>query len=531
MAFSIVARGFASSPAAYTCEGLFCTNNNPDWIWQNAGPEDELEQDKTLGECQELCVLDDTDTCVAVVHNAMDKTCQRIKVQPGAPDLPSKNFWTYVPSLGGSVQFQTSELQRLKNHTSGATANQCQAFMLDVDLQEFSEKQGRLIAQWTPDHGDAKQFVQVGPYFGRPAISEVIAAYIPPPPPPMSNASLELAPAPLYLVKQDTYSNGGVVVSSVGLTPTLSAATTFEFSNAGMKNGEECFRLAKTTGMHPMGSDGNANDVSQDPKCSYFPGDVPKGGPSEWKMVVQGKQWCLADPVQVDNKWKLKDAINIGKDGEKDCSDRWQISSDSLGSGLDFKDAGAIGTCELFLQEAASLRTEESSTATCPNMNGMWNIHYPFYPGILDYKAQIQVSGNVGTMTIEEDDLVYHFAIQGECRRIRFCVTPIVMPDDVSCTTVGTFFEGTLDSAGNTITWDDAAYPPWTNAIPLHNKCPNMPYYACATGPLNMVDPQQFPCAFAPDYQKCEEYCKLQPKEECHFCSDGSCIPISQYII
>merc|ERR1712179_784505 len=163
-------------------------------------------------------------------------------------------------------------------------------------------------------------------------------------------------------------------------------------------------------------------------------------------------------------------------------SDRWQISSSGLRAGLHSAAVGATGTCELFVQKAASSRSEESLTSTCPNINGMWDIHYPFYPGVLDYKAQIQVSGNVGTMTIEENDLVYHFAIEDECLRIRFCVTPLVEPDDVSCTTVGTFFEGTLDSAGNTMT-----------------------FYACATGPLNVVNPQDFPCSFTPDYNKCEE--------------------------
>jgi len=343
------------------------------------------------------------------------------------------------------------------------------------------------------------------------------------------NATLGMASAPLYLqVTQEKHSNGDTVV---GLTADFPTATKFEFSNGGITRGSECFRLARTTGMHAMELDGGADQVQKEPKCSGFPNNrVPYGGPAEWKMVVNTKQWCLADPVQVNNEWKLKEAINIDKDGEKDCSDRWQISSSGLRSGLDFAAVGATGKCELFKRKGAALRSEESSTSSCPNINGMWNIHYPF-PGILDYKAQIQVSGNVGTMTIEENDLVYHFAIQAECRRIRFCVTPVVMPDDVSCTTVGTFFEGTLDSAGNTMTWDDAAYPQWTNAVPLHNKCPNMPYYACATGPLHTANPQAFPCSFTPDYNKCGELCKNQPNNECHFCSDGSCIPGNQYII
>jgi len=244
-------------------------------------------------------------------------------------------------------------------------------------------------------------------------------------------------------------------------------------------------------------------------------------------MIVHNRPWCLADPgedgvlqaIDIDRHPELKDK----------CSKGWQISSNSLRSALTFNDVGATGTCELFVQKGASLHSEELSTATCPNMNGMWNIHYPFYPGTLDYKAQIQVSGNVGTMTIEENDLVYHFAIR--CRNISFCVTPLVMPDDVSCTTVGTFFEGKLDRAGNTINWVDDAYPQWTNAVPLHNKCPNMAYYACATGPLAELDHDQLPCSFAPDYNKCEEYCKRKPEAKCHFCSDGSCTTINQYII
>jgi len=283
----------------------------------------------------------------------------------------------------------------------------------------------------------------------------------------------------------------------------------------------------KKIGMHGMQRDGGALQVQDEPKCSGFPDDqVPKkGGALEWNMTVHNRPWCLADPgeegiLQAFDNPQSKD----------DCGEGWQISSNSLRSAWDSNDAAATGKCAMLVPKGVSLHSEELSTATCPNIDGMWNIHYPFYPGILNYRAQIQVSGNVGTVTIEENDLVYHFAIH--CHRIHFCVTPLVMPDDVSCTTVGTFFEGNLDRAGNTIRWEDDAYPQWTNAVPLHNKCPNMAYYACATGPLAELDHHKLPCSFAPDYNKCEELCKKQPLEaKCHFCSDGSCIEINQYII
>merc|ERR1712063_198291 len=106
---------------------------------------------------------------------------------------------------------------------------------------------------------------------------------------------------------------------------------------------------------------GGADQVQKEPKCSGFPNNrVPYGGPAEWKMVVNTKQWCLADPVQVNNEWKLKEAVNVDKDGEKDCSDRWQISSSGLRAGLNSAAVGATGTCELFVQKAASSRSEEN---------------------------------------------------------------------------------------------------------------------------------------------------------------------------
>jgi len=347
------------------------------------------------------------------------------------------------------------------------------------------------------------------------------------PPAPVLNATSGPISANQYLqMTQEPNPKGDLVVS---LTEDFSQATKFEFSElGGIKKGSHCLRLAKASGMHPMDVDGDAAHVQATAKCSQFlPDGLPsKGKPDEWKMTVQGNDWCLAAPEQGSLK-----AIKVG-DGE--CSPNWQMSPSGVGSGsgLDFENADALGTCELFVQDTASLRSEQSSTTTCPNIDGMWNIHYPFYPGTLDYEGQIQVTGNVGTLTIGENDLVYHFAIEDECHRIRFCVTPLVEPDDISCTTAGTFFEGTLDSAGNTISWDDDAYPQWTNAFPLHNKCPNMAYYACATGPLAEVDHHKFTCSFAPNYNACEDYCSKQPEAECHFCSDGSCVPnILQYII
>jgi len=512
----------------YKCEGLFCTHTKIDsgYTWSGFGPQvNGTFQGKTLAECQELCVLDEQNSCTAVVYDPNKKTCERLKFQGGLPDFPAENFWTYVPNLGKSIQFEPSELQRLTDYAqSGVTGNQCQEFMLHVDREVFPKLEGRLVAQWTPEHGDAKQFVEVFNFFGRPAMSADVTVAYTPPPSSVSNTTSGIAPANLYFqMTQEKNKKGDLVV---GLTDDFSQATKFEYSHlGGMKKGSNCFHLAKASGLHQMGLDGDAAQVKSTSKCSEFlPDGLPVGKPDEWKMKVQGNEWCLAAP----DHGSLK-AVKVADGG---CSPHWQMSVSGVGSGLAFENANAVGTCELFVQEAASLRAEESSTTTCPNINGMWNIHYPFYPGVLDYKAQIQVSGNVGTMNIEEEDLVYHFAIEDECHRIRFCVTPLVEPDDISCTTAGTFFEGTLDSAGNTISWDDDAYPQWTNAFPLHNKCPNMAYYACATGPLAEVDHHKFTCSFAPNYNACEDYCSKQPEAECHFCSDGSCVPnILQYII
>jgi len=512
-----------SGSGAEICEGVFCTQ--PGYVYNWMLPEENHTwTDKTFAECQEFCVLDEQHVCVAVRYIPKNNTCERFKTQPGSQQISSDNVWQYVPSLAESIQFAPSELQRVPNHTFGVTSHQCQAFMVQTNIKEFYKKQGRLIAQWTPEQGDAKQFVQAYPYFSRPPMSLVTVAYKPPPT-PVLNATSGIISANQYLqMTQKPNPRGDLVVS---LTEDFSQATKFEFSVlGGIKKGSNCLRLAKASGMHPMDVDGDAAHVQDTPKCSQFlPDGLPsKGKPDEWKMTVQGNDWCLAAPDQGSLK-----AIKVGH-GE--CSPNWRISPSGVGSGsgsgLDFENVDATGTCELFMQKTAAVRSEQSSTTTCPNMDGMWNIHYPYipyYPGNLDYKAKIQVSGNIGTLSIEENDLVYHFAIEGECHRIRFCMTPLVNPEDVACTSVGTFFEGTLDSAGNTISWDNDAYPEWTNALPLHNKCPNMDYYACATGPLNATDHQNFKCAFAPNYKACDDYCKKEQETECNFCSDGSCVP------
>jgi len=398
--------------------------------------------------------------------------------------------------------------------------------MLQIDRKIHRKSEGRLVAQWIPDgHGDAKQFVEVGPYFARPPMSHVTVAYSPPLP-PVSNTTSGIASGNLFLhVKQQKNKKGDDVV---GLTPHSSEATKFEFSAlGGMKKGSNCFHLARASGMHPMGLDGDGEHVKSTPKCSQFLSDgLPYGNPGEWKMMVQGNNWCLAAP---DDDGSLK-AVKVGV-GE--CSPHWQMSATGLGSGLDFENADDVGTCELFVQKNASVRSEEAATsAPCPNIDGTWNVPLRVAPVIL--KAKIQASGTVGTVTFETDvghfDIrgIWHFVIEGDCHRIRVCT--IEMRPDL-CTMPGTFLEGTLDSAGNTITWDYDLLPQWKNAVPLHNKCPNMAYYACATGPVEKVDHQDFMCSFAPNYQVCEDHCKKQPGTECHFCSDGSCVRNTQYII
>jgi len=518
-----VVGGFASGVSGTpVCEGVFC--NNPGIIYNWLVPEeDHTWSDKTFAECQEFCVLDEQNVCVAVRYIPHDNTCERFKSIPGTqPQIKSENVWTYVPSLGESIQFAPSELQQVPYHTTGVTSHQCQGFMVQTDFEEFYKRQGRLIARWTPEQGAAQQFVQAYPYFARPAMSLVTVAYKVPPAPVLNATSGPISANQYLQMTQEPNPKGDLVVS---LTEDFSQATKFEFSElGGIKKGSHCLRLAKASGMHPMDVDGDAAHVQDTPKCSQFlPDGLPsKGKPDEWKMTVQGNDWCLAAPDQGSLK-----AVKVGNE----CSPNWQMSPSGVGSGSgqQFENVDATGTCELFVQKTDAVRSEPSSATTCPNMDGMWNVHYFFRPGTLDYKAKIQVSGNVGTLSIEEDTLVYHFAIDDECHRIRFCMTPLVNPEEVTCTSLGTFFEGTLDSAGNTISWDDDAYPEWTNALPLHNKCPNMDYYACATGPLNATDHRDFKCAFAPNYKACDDYCKEQ-ETECHFCSDGSCVS-NMYII
>merc|ERR1712137_466866 len=317
------------------CQGLFCTQVQNGGGWDGFDLEGDVVQDMTWAECQDFCILDDANNCIAVIYNLEGNTCQRIK--SGAAHFPPKNFWAYVPSLGDSIQFQPSELQWWKTNNASVTATECQAFMMKVDLQDFPKNQGHLVAQWTPNHGDATQFVQT--YYGRPAISEVTAAYMPPSPPHISKAALRIASGPRYLqVTQAKHSNGDTVV---GLTDEQAEATKFEFSNGGITRGSECFTFLKDAdrekkiGMHGMQHDGGALHVQEEPKCSGFPNDkVPKGGAAEWNMIVHNRPWCLADPgedgvlqaIDIDRHPELKDK----------CSKGWQISSNSLRSALTF---------------------------------------------------------------------------------------------------------------------------------------------------------------------------------------------------